>query len=143
MQSVHPVLPCWIIPPILESGSAYRKAHPGAVEAELEKGSGDELATIIFTSGTTGEPKGVMLSHSKLHESARRIAETHYSVSRGQSSLRFTCLAFVRTFVRICDPVFCFCDNLLEADWQYSSCRHCHDESPSYAFCSPNLGIRV
>jgi long-chain acyl-CoA synthetase len=31
--------------------------------AEAAKGERDDLATLIFTSGTTGEPKGVMLSH--------------------------------------------------------------------------------
>ncbi len=48
---------------VIERGMAYRKEHPEAVERELEKGSDTEVATIIFTSGTTGEPKGVMLTH--------------------------------------------------------------------------------
>ncbi len=48
---------------IVTEGAAWRENNAGVVEAELDKGQENDLATLIFTSGTTGEPKGVMLTH--------------------------------------------------------------------------------
>ena len=45
--------------------------HNEVVEARTAKASPDDLANILYTSGTTGEPKGVMLPHSNYLEAFR------------------------------------------------------------------------
>ena len=60
---------------VKEKGIAYMAEHPGFLDAEIAAGSAGDLAILLYTSGTTGKPKGVMLSFSNLIETARNGIE--------------------------------------------------------------------
>ncbi|MFM8796699.1 MAG: AMP-binding protein, partial [Betaproteobacteria bacterium] len=60
---------------LIASGQAFHAQHPGAYEAEVNKAQPSDVAAMFFTSGTTGNPKGVVHTHHTLLDRARAGAD--------------------------------------------------------------------
>jgi long-chain acyl-CoA synthetase len=56
---------------IQQAGVEFDRDHPDFYEQEVSAGSGDEISIMLYTSGTTGHPKGVMLSNDNVIITAR------------------------------------------------------------------------
>lgn len=61
---------------LLELGKKLDNDEPGLFNKELWEGRPDDVAMMLMTSGTTGEPKMVMLSYLNFTEMARKWLET-------------------------------------------------------------------
>jgi long-chain acyl-CoA synthetase len=58
---------------VQEHGHQFERDHPGGFEAEVNLGAASDVALMCYTSGTTGSPKGVMLSHHNLIATADNL----------------------------------------------------------------------
>jgi len=75
------------------AGQAERPPDPDAGV------SGGDLATIVYTSGTTGEPKGVMLTHANIVSNVRALID-RYAITHEDSAVSYLPLAHM--FERTC-----------------------------------------
>jgi long-chain acyl-CoA synthetase len=68
------------------------------IGSRLAKISPDDLCTIVYTSGTTGDPKGAELAHRNFVDSTRAVLQA-FPLSRSDSELNW--LPFSHVFERI------------------------------------------
>ncbi len=55
---------------LIVAGQGYETANPGFFEREVAAARPDDVAAMFFTSGTTGNPKGVVHTHFSLLDRA-------------------------------------------------------------------------
>ena len=60
---------------LLASGKAFAAIHPEFFKAEIDKVKPDDVGAMFFTSGTTGNPKGVVHTHNSLLNRAKAGAD--------------------------------------------------------------------
>ncbi len=67
----------------LEIGRQHREDNPGAVAARMAEAQDDDVMTLVYTSGTTGPPKGAMLTNSNSMYAMEKIIETEEAYPDG------------------------------------------------------------
>jgi long-chain acyl-CoA synthetase len=83
---------CLMLASVREQGRQRLGAQPD-LGAPARVGA-DDLATVVYTSGTTGDPKGVMLTHGNIVENLRACLEV-FSIGPQDVTLSFLPLSHI------------------------------------------------
>ncbi|QDS97534.1 AMP-dependent synthetase/ligase [Adhaeretor mobilis] len=83
----------------------HTRAGQGTVDTShvsqwIEHSDREALTTILYTSGTSGEPRGVMLSHQNLVSNAVAVSD---AVASAELETRLAFLPFSHIYARTCD----------------------------------------
>ena len=76
------------------AGADRLKSDPDSVDERSRQVRPEDLATIVYTSGTSGAPKGAMLSHSNIIWTLRKVTPV-YDIGEGDRLLSFLPLSHI------------------------------------------------
>src|SRR5204862_6506329 len=121
-----------------EAGGKFESGHATYFGGARARGRGEDMAIICYTSGTTGVPKGAMLTHENRIVTARNAAQAE-SLRQDEEILSYLPMAWVGDHVFSSAPaiVVGFAINCRESAATVLSDRR--ELGPTYSFAPPRL----
>jgi len=119
-------------------GKKFALDNPEYFEQEVTKGKPDDMAIICYTSGTTGQPKGVMVSHRNVIVTARNAIE-HEQLDQSDEVMAYLPMAWIG------DLIFSYAESIIagfSTNCPESSSTVLHDLKeigPTYFFAPPRI----
>ncbi|MFV0512214.1 MAG: AMP-binding protein [Jhaorihella sp.] len=123
---------------IQDQGRASYHERIAELEARRARQDYDSICVMLYTSGTTGKPKGVVLSNRNVIETARNSTDFDH-LSAGENILSYLPMAWVGDFIfSIAQAYWCgFCVNCPESgDTMMIDLR---EIGPTYFFAPPRV----
>ncbi len=121
---------------VQDQGRAAREEFIAELQRRRDALTYDDTCVMLYTSGTTGKPKGVVLSNRNIIEAARSSSEFDH-LRRSDSVLAYLPMAWVGDFIfSIGQAFWCgFCVNCPEAP--ATMYENLHEIGPTYFFAPP------
>ena len=123
---------------VQEAGRELAKEKPGFIQREIEKNSGGDIGILLYTSGTTGKPKGVVLSHDNIFVTARNTVD-YDSLSDREETLSYLPLAWVGDHIFSYGQAYVagYCVNCPENETTVAT--DMREIGPTYYFAPPRI----
>ncbi|HEV2336571.1 MAG TPA: AMP-binding protein [Stellaceae bacterium] len=123
---------------VREEGQALLRERPDFVTREIARGEGADTAIILYTSGTTGRPKGVVLSFDNLIATAR-AAIAFEGLTDREEVLAYLPMAWIGEHIFSYVQAYCtgFCVSCPESG--ATAMADLRELGPSYLFAPPRI----
>jgi len=123
---------------VQELGRKFGEENPHYFEDEIDKGTADDLAVICYTSGTTGNPKGVLLPYHAVVDAARCFIEFE-GLTENEEIMAYLPMAWIG------DHIFSYGEAMVAGF--ISNCPEntstvvsdMREIGPTYLFCPPRI----
>ena len=123
---------------VQELGRKFGAENPAYFEDEINKGAAEDLAVICYTSGTTGNPKGVLLPYQAVVGAARSFVEFE-GLTENEEIMAYLPMAWIG------DHIFSYGEALVAGftpncpENTSTVVSDMREIGPTYLFCPPRI----